>query len=707
MKAEESNCFSNPIFCQDLDCLAGNPKIQVSYYIPEKSPMHFSQEVPELSISFQITSGDGNSDNPLKSVIALTNLSKNHAFKGIVLVELKSHSEHAEFFLPGYMYGSNNGDSDFNDNLKKQFQRIRKGTISPPYSPFWMVRADQLSHPVALMYTNQVVYGMSFSPYMIKDKKIMTWNPPMDDGKFSHFNGFFADNSCHASIGMTIGCTNVPGNYIRPQEFENLESNSYIEIEAGETIDIPFMVYAYLGKAACSVGDAIRDVFQTFHQRPRISNNDKTVLSDITEAITRDAYNSELKTYGLVCKKPQNGQINFTNGGIEQYEIGTKTGHEYTTNFEGLISWTNGTVISVPLLMASYRLNQEDIRMQAIEVINDIVYHSINPKTKIPYCTKIDNKWTNAGWWKEWIESEGQLPAHSSYIVGQALFYILKAYDLERANKKIQQHTWFEFVKKILNELIHSQNKVGAFPRFWDENSGSGIDYNAFSGCWVAAAMAYCNKLEPNTNFHQSALKAFHYYTNDVVNFVCCKTPLDVADAPDSEGVLAYIRLARIVHELDPSSENLLLLKYGLDYEHSFKFCYNVPIKSYPLSQVNWSTSGGSITSVCNAVIHCMSNSIIDEMIYYYRQTYDDYYLERIRDTYFWGLQSYNRRDNEFFFGKKGWSTEYFCQAQRYVLDIRLADGSRSNIWFAYHPWATASILEGICGDAWEFSHLK
>jgi hypothetical protein len=39
---------------------------------------------------------------------------------------------------------------------------------------------------------------------------------------------------------------------------------------------------------------------------------------------------------------------------------------------------------------------------------------------------------------------------------------------------------------------------------------------------------------------------------------------------------------------------------------------------------------------------------------------------------------------------------------ERYVLDILLPDGTRSSLWFAYHPWATAAVLEGICGDMWK-----
>ena len=219
--------------------------------------------------------------------------------------------------------------------------------------------------------------------------------------------------------------------------------------------------------------------------------------------------------------------------------------------------------------------------------------------------------------------------------------------------------------------------------------------------------MAYYMKSASRKDLLPAVLESESRYYRDVERMECSKTPLDAADAPDAEGILAYVRLTRILSELVDKKTGggvsyLDRLRNGLDYAMSFTFGYNVPNLAPPLGQLHWSTCGGSITSVCNAVIHCMLNSIMDEIRYYHSRTGDGYYGNRLADIYDWGLQVYNRNDCQFMFGKKGWSSEYFCQAERYVLDVRFPDGTRSSLWFAYHPWATAAVLEGICGDMWE-----
>jgi hypothetical protein len=337
-------------------------------------------------------------------------------------------------------------------------------------------------------------------------------------------------------------------------------------------------------------------------------------------------------------------------------------------------------------------------------VIDEIVGESLNPATGIPYCAKIDGKWTNEGWWTPWIVSEGVKPGHSSYIVAQSLYYMLKAYELEEGRGR-EHAAWLAFVGKIIDTISKTQDENGAFPRFWDEATGAGSGYDAFSGCWVTAAIAYYVKLASRKDLLPAVVKSETRYYDDVVKMECSKTPLDVADAPDCEGILAFIRLEKILSELVGKTAGgepyLDRMRTGIDYALSFTFCYNVPSLLPPLGPLYWSTSGGSITSVCNAVIHCMLNSIIDELQYYYTRTGNEYYGKRLADIYDWGLQVFNRRDCQFSFGKKGWSSEYFCQAERYVLDVRFPDDTRSSLWFAYHPWATASVLEGICGESW------
>ncbi len=675
--------------------------ILVQYQTKGDSVLHLKHANDvNLQENLSFVSGNGTAAKPYKALLKLENKGE-HPWAGTVLLELKGKFKDARFFLPGFLYGTNQGEAPYNPELIKQFPRLRSGEVSFPYAPCWFTRSDQLTHPVAMMYTNGMVAGIAGSPYLTNQEQVRFWSPDSTNTTFDAYNGFMASLQKDVSVGYTVGYMNAPGIYTRPQEIHHYtgKEQGAIEIRPGQVVEIPFSVYLFSAENESSISEIIRHVYHEFHESPGEWASADTTISEISTAIGKDAFSADHNTYGLISKPPTAGHIDLIDGGQVAYSMKPVDFDKYIYNFEGLISWTNGTVIAVPLLQASYHRNNENIRNQAITVIDHIVNNAVNPSTGIPFCTQIDNEWTNRGWWTEWVESEGREPGHSSYIVGQALYYILKAYELEKDNKSITNDNWLEFVTDVLHVLKSSQNDEGAFPRFWDEQNGQGTEYDAFSGCWVAAAMACHAKVTGDSTFLSSSQKAENYYFKDVQRMECIKTPLDVADAPDSEGVLAYIRLVKILFEITGDNTYLKKLKSGLDYELTFKFCYNVPVTGPPLSKTQWNSSGGSITSVCNAVVHCMSNNILDELLFYYKQTQDEYYKSRLTDTWLWGQQAYNREEREYFFGKEGWSTEYFCQSERYVLDIRLADKSRSTIWFAYHPWATASILEGMCGE--------
>ncbi len=645
--------------------------------------------------------GDGGPANPFVFSVEISNRG-DITWTGVVKAALSITEKDARFFLPGYMYGDNGAASKLQPRLIKEFQRLRKGLVNIPFSPSWYMRGDQLTHPVAVMFAGHTMWGISGSPYMTQADPLTFWTPGNDG--FAGYNGFYCSVEKNAAVGFTAGYMNYPGIYTTPWEYNRYDANRQgcISIPAGRTVKFELRVYAFPAEHESALGKVIENVYESYHERPRAKNEAgfREAARDISRAISTDAYNPRVNNYALIMLKPVSDLSPNTYRPEKRFSVG-----DYRAVNEGLIGWTNGAVIALPLLEASYRLGDAAPRRQGIKVIDEIVAKSLNPATGIPYCAKIDGKWTNKGWWTPWIESEGVKAGHSSYIVAQALYYVLKAYDLEKSHD--HEHTaWLAFAGKVIDTVAKTQDDNGAFPRFWDEATGAGYGYGAFSGCWVAAAMAYYAKLTSRGDILPAVIKSEAHYYRDVERMECAETPLDVADSPDSEGVLAYIRLTKILSELVTEKTDggsyLERMRTGLDYAMSFTFGYNVPSLPPPLGDLRWSSSGGCITSVCNAVIHCMTNTILDEIEYYCEQTGDEYYRKRLDDIYNWGFQVFNRTNCRFMFGKKGWSCEYFCQAERYVLEVRLPDGTRTGIWFAYHPWATASILEGVCGNMWE-----
>ena len=177
--------------------------------------------------------------------------------------------------------------------------------------------------------------------------------------------------------------------------------------------------------------------------------------------------------------------------------------------------------------------------------------------------------------------------------------------------------------------------------------------------------------------------------------FECYGGPLDTDKAVDSEGILAYVRAVRLLHMLTGEEKYLDHLREGLWYEFSFKLGYNTPVQVRPLSEIGWSSCGGSITSVANPHIHPMSSTVVEEMFYYLSYREDAYVRSRLEDTLGWGLQTFNTYDKEYGYGYTGWMSERFCFCEGLVTE-KYPDGMPAGTWFALMPWASASLVEGF-----------
>ena len=362
------------------------------------------------------------------------------------------------------------------------------------------------------------------------------------------------------------------------------------------------------------------------------------------------------------------------------------------------ISWTNGLAAAVPMLEASLRLHREDLRNQALQCISHIVQTSINPRNGLPFTAEIEGTWCNRGWWYD----TQPVPGHAAYLVGQAVYLILKAYMFEEQLSGEKHGDWLEYARKVLFVTEQSRNGDGEYPYIFSEETGAGLCYDSLSGAWcLAAAALYCALSGETGRLVDLMDSERYYYRAFVSRMECYGGPLDIDKQTDSEGILAYIRAVRWLHEITREPELLDHMRDALEYEFTFKFCYNSPIKVPPLSRVGWSSCGGSITSVCNPHIHPMSSSVIDELLYYTEQTGDEYIRSRLEDTILWSCQVSNTRDREYDYGKTGWMSERFCHSEG-LLTETYPDGSPASTWFALMPWACGCILEGLAGDWWD-----
>lgn len=583
-----------------------------------------------------------------------------------------------EFFLPGFMYGTNRGEAPLVVDSKTPRLRLEDNF---PASPWWMVRSDRLSHPAALMYENGRVTGFAASPYYIfSEGEKIAWEPGLE-GDFVQYTGFGCSIE-NSEVWYTLGYENAPWMFFHSHEIRDrkpLKENCF-SIKAGECVTVKLYCFDYEAEDECGIHTALKQVYEKYHENPRKASTVAETVRDISTAIMEDAWTDEGHCYNCFV---------FDKGDHYEYRLLPS------------ISWTNGLSAAVPMLISAHRLSNEKMRLQTIDCIDHIVDCSINEKNDLPFLVERDGKWSNHGWWYD----KQNVPGHVAYLIGQSVYLILKAYEWEK-KQGVTHDSWLRFAERVISRTEQGRNQDGEYPYVFSEKTGSGQEYDSMSGAWCMAAAAYYCFLTGERKYLADILKSEKwYYDSFVKHQQCYGGPLDTDKNMDSEGILSYIRAVRYIHEILNAEQELnhLLdhMRDALYYEYTYKFCYNSPVKVPPLSENGWSSCGGSITSVTNPHIHPMSSSITNEMVYYLGFREDEYIRSRLEDTKLWSCQCHNTYDKEFGYGKVGWMSERFCHCEG-LLDETYPDGTPASTWFALMPWACGSILEGLTGDLWK-----
>ena len=624
-----------------------------------------------LHAELQPLSSDGTADFPLVQEL---HISADTAFDGVIRIALPVSANTPRFFLPGFMYGTNRGESPL--VVDSKCPRLREQEEFPA-SPWWMVRSDRLSHPCAFVYDSGRLQGFAASPYYIHQEGERTaWQPGLR-GEFDQYTGF----GCSLTDGQlwyTLGYENAPWFFLDSHQYfprKPLEENCF-HLSAGETIAVELYCFDLPAQDERTLHEALKWVYAHFHESPLRKCSVQETVRSIASAIAQDAWLPDRNHYsGFVFDK----------------------GDHLEYNPLPSISWTNGLSAAVPMLLSSYRLQDDTMRTQALDCIDHIVSNSLNPRNGLPYMTEQNGVWSNRGWWYDRLRT----PGHAAYLVGQTTYLILKAWACEKQERSILHHDWLTFCRNVIERTERTRNSDGEYPYVLAERTGAGLEYDSFSGAWCMTAAAYYAFLTGDHTYLPDLLRSEHWYHDAYVRHQeCYGGPLDIDKNIDSEGILAYIRAVRYLHAITGEEYLLDHLRDALHYEYTFKFCYNSPIKVPPLSTAHWSSCGGGITSVTNPHIHPMSSSVMDEMHYYLTQREDTYIRSRLEDTLLWSCQCHNSFDKEFGYGKKGWMSERFCHSEGLVKE-RYPDGTLASTWFALMPWACGSILEGLTGIMW------
>ena len=553
-----------------------------------------------------------------------------------------------------------------------------------PESEYFMTRSDRLAEPISLVYDSGRVFGIAAPPYWMSENdntvpvdfqnnKVKSQKP-----SFYQYGGFSCNVNDNGmiSVGYTLGYEDAPWLFVQTATVLDRkpvdERNSFV-IRSGQTVCFPMIFYDYEGEDERAIYKAMEHAYARFHEAPRIipGMSGEKAVSLLSSAIRDNAW--------LEAEKMYSGFVYDRGNGPRFNKIGS-------------LSWTNGLAVAVPMLYAAAALKDTEARRQSLEFIGNVIQNSYNPASGLLFDAVEDCKWSVRGWWYNGMHSGG----HSAYINGQAVYYILKAYILERDANGQLHDDWISFVRPVIKKMNAEVNSDHEYPFSMSEETGAGLEYDSMGGAWCLAATALYALITKNEEYLDLMKKSErHYFDAFVKRCECYGGPLDTDKAVDNEGILGYIRAVRILHEITKEEYLLDHMRDAFQYEFSFKLCYNTPVTVKPLSVIGWSSCGGSITSVANPHIHPMSSTIIPEMRYYVNIREDKYVRSRLEDTIKWSLQTFNVIDREYGYGKAGWMSERFCFCQG-LLTEKYPDGSPASTWFALMPWASASIIEGL-----------
>ena len=646
--------------------------------VTKHSDLYDFPELYELSYSEKKLEGNGSANSPYRLVVSVQNNSEK-PFEGIIKLELGTAatpsvpSEDISFYLPGFMYGTNCGDKPWKVDCK--FPRLRSSVTAPsdsdcPLSSFYMVRSDRLSHPCSLMFIK------SGTP------KILGFhtNPYYTEKDFIQYGGFCC-NSARKTVGYTFGYENAPWLFVQSHMIlPRQTSGNYFTLKPHQKIEQEFFVYDYAATSPLEIHKAIKNVYEAYHESPRKCSPVFDAIKDLSVAICDYAWLPAQNCYSGFVRED-----GFDSEGREKFSY----------NVIPSISWTNGIVVAYPQLKAATLLNNPKMREQALTCIQNIVDNSLNKNSSLPYESFNNDKWTCRGWWYDGMHNGG----HSAYLDGQFVYYLLNAYQFEKQNGTVHKD-WLELSKTVIASFERERNRAGEYPFSFSQKDGTGLEYDSLGSCWALAASCMFALVTKNHDTLPELEKSIkHYYETFVAQLECYGSPLDTDKAPDNEGILAFMRAAKCLHQLTAKKVYLDYLEEALYQEFTYKFCYNGRIEVPPLSEINWSSCGGSITSVCNPHIHPMSSSVAGEMKYFIEHTDNleakAYVQQRLEDTILWGCQTYNLCDCEYGYGKTGWMSERFCYSQGLVVE-KYNDGRLASTWFALMPWASSSIIEGL-----------
>lgn len=532
-------------------------------------------------------------------------------------------------------------------------------------SPLWEFRADRSSHPVSILCCDRGAVGIAIDPY--------SDCPDADDGFIR--NGLFA--ALPDRFGVSLGYGNDPLTFNNKTHFSAATAHRSRAAAAEGTI------YAVAGGGRRSAHEIIRDLHRQHRRVAPFRRGYRDALEALATAFVAVNYDETLGQYtNRKCGVPTDTVLQPWRCIVE-------------------IGWTGGAMLAYPFALAERILTATRFPKPPATILDQIC-SGFNEQTGLindtclnRFTTQIPEGWNRSdmnGWW-----SGERVPLtrdnHCAYTNAHAAYYLLQSL---AAGVSGSDALWRSTAQRVLDTVIDLQRADGAYGYIFSGKRKEVLDYEGFAGCWFAAAMPLAWKLTGDRRYLDSGRRALAYYHPFVAGLAAWGTPMDTCKSVDSEGNLAFVRAARLMHEATGEQPYLDMLLDGANYEYLWRYCFAARPEAPPLKGSNWCSCGGSITSVSNPHIHPMSVVITRDLEYLAERTGDAYHQQRADDGMAWLMNTMELYPEVTGYGRYGVLSERTCPSDGLLEERFRHDGCPSSTWWSYNAWAAGSAMEAV-----------
>ena len=527
-------------------------------------------------------------------------------------------------------------------------------------APLWEFRADRASHPVSILCNDAGAVGISIDPYSDNDE--------MDD-RFIR-NGVFA--GLPNAFGVALGYGNDPLTFVEKTHFRPATADLVHRASARGVI------HASRGGAGRQAAHRIiRDLYDQHHERPNFAKSYEQALRALADAFATVNFSPQLQQYtNRKCRVPVETTLEPWRAIVE-------------------IGWTGGSMLAYPFALAE-RIFPDLVMPKSSTQIFDEICGGWNETSGFINDTAINRStknrpqgWNDSqinGWWSGFLPQTRD--AHGAYTNAHAAYYLLKA-------PQDRPH-WTYTALRILQTAIDLQRDDGAFGYIFSSRERKVIDFDGFAGCWFAAALPMAWKITGDSKYREAADRALAFYAPFVRDVAAWGSPMDTFKSIDSEGNLAFIRAARLLHEMTGEDRYTEMLIAGANYEYLWRYGFRTRPQCPPLKNSSWNSCGGTITSVSNPHIHPMGVVATDDLEYLARISSDSYHQSRADDGIAWLMNTLELYPQTVGYGQYGVLSERTCPSDGLLAEVYYDDNSPASTWWSYNAWAAGSAMEAI-----------